>query len=164
MIIARLILAAILAFFPRFPTRQCVIDNTEAIVQHAVNAEQYGVPAGVFLIVGFAETHLGCDAGEGGGYGAPIDRFHRHTPGTPEHAARALAASYRVCHTWEGAISRFRSGQCHLLPTDPRSGYVRRALVLIPRAYRHAGVEPIDLRAPHATITVTSVTSPTHSL
>jgi hypothetical protein len=68
------------------------------------------------VAVAFSETHLGCDYGEGGGWGAPVDRHHRHTAGTHLHAAAVLARGMEVCRGDElGAVRRFRTGLC-----DPR--------------------------------------------
>jgi len=95
--------------------RACIERNQVQIASVLERGEKaYGVPPLVLLSVGFAETHLGCDAGEGGNWGAPISRFQRHRAGTPVQAAQALQASYRVCGTWLGAISRFRSGLCRI--------------------------------------------------
>lgn len=99
-------------------------------------AERLSVPSGLALSVSFHETHVGCDRNEGGGWGAPIDIRHRHTAGTPEHAIRALRRSFEVCHDWEGAVSRFRSGLCHLPRGDRRRGYVRSVLHLAGVIYR----------------------------
>lgn len=91
----------------------CLERRRLEIAEIAAEAERVtGVPAGLLLVVGMNETHLGCARGEGGGWGAPVDRNHRHTAGTPLRAAQALQASYRVCGTWEGAVGRFRSGLC----------------------------------------------------
>lgn len=46
-------------------------------------------------------------------WGAPSSSRDRHTPGTPDDAARALATGYAVCGSWRGAITRFRSGLCN---------------------------------------------------
>lgn len=105
----------------------CLERRREEIAAIAARAErETGVPAGLLLVVGMNETHLGCARNEGGGWGAPINRHHRHTAGTPLRAAQALAWSYRVCGTWEGAVGRFRSGLCrpwqraHVLSTAYR--------------------------------------------
>lgn len=111
---------ALLARFNHMPARHCIESRQQQIAQHLVNAREIGVPPSLMLSVSFHESWVGCHPGEGGNWGAPVDRSHRHTAGTPEHAARALATSYRVCGTWSGAISRFRSGLC-----DPRPQYRR---------------------------------------
>lgn len=127
-----LILTALLALLPG-PQSRCIERHRPQIVAAAVSGERdRGVPAAVLLVVGFAETHLGCDAGEGGGWGAPIDMRHRHQAGTSDHAARALARSYAVCGTWAGAIGRFRSGLCTPWQLEHRA-YVRRVLRIATR-------------------------------
>lgn len=121
------------------PQRGCLERSFEVTVQRALQAqESHGVPPGVLLFVGFAETHLGCDRNEGGNWGAPISRFRRHTAGTSQHAAIALRRSYEVCHTWEGAIGRFRSGVCN--PPRLRGYGPRRAISWIRRLYQRADV------------------------
>lgn len=133
---AELALAALLALFPHFPTRPCVVQRTHAITTALVEGERaHGVPPALLAAVAFHETHLGCDAGEGGNWGAPTDRRHRHTAGTPLDAARALARSYAVCGDWAGAVGRFRSGLCR--PFNPaHRAYVRSVLRLRARLER----------------------------
>lgn len=95
------------------PMRSCLANHQDRIAAQAQEgSDQNGVPAGILLTVGFLESHLGCHPRSGGCWGAPIDPTHRLTAGTHHHAAVALATSYRVCGTWEGAISRFRCGLC----------------------------------------------------
>ena len=148
MITVKLLLVALLSMFPRFPTRQCIIDHSESIVQQVTQAEQTRhVPPGILLMVGFQETHLGCDANEGGGWGAPISRFHRHVAGTSDDAARILVHSYEACGNWIRAITRFRSGACSLTPDDYRMPYVHRSESLINRLYARAHMPSVDLRA-----------------
>lgn len=107
------LLLALLVIFPHFPMRPCIERRVNEIESSLARAEtEYGVPAGILLSVGFHETHAGCDRNEGGGWGAPVDNQHRHTAGTSDHAARALARSYTVCGTWLGAVNRFRCGLC----------------------------------------------------
>lgn len=102
--------------------------------------ESYGVPAGVLLVVGFLETHLGTDHGEGGNWGAPIDARHRHTAGTAFNAAHVLAVGFGTCHTWLRAITYYRSGHCVF--ARRLVGYeAPYALRLIERIYDTAGVE-----------------------
>lgn len=139
MTLFELLLSAILSIYPHMSghNRACIERNFDDIVMVAVNADHdMGVPPAVLYAVGFLETHLGCDQGEGGNWGAPIDRQHRHTAGRPSQAAASLATGYRVCHTWEGAISRFRSGRCQI----PRSmaSYPRNAICLIKHMSRIA--------------------------
>lgn len=140
---AQLLLLALLHFYPHMSgnNRACIEQRQTAIVQAVETAERdYGVPPAVLLAVGLSETHLGCDPGEGGNWGAPIDARHRHTPGTANTAARILQRGMQVCpqHTWLASISRFRSGFC----TIPRSmaGYPRTVLWNITRFSQNAGI------------------------
>ena len=118
----RALLAALLSLYrPPAATRERIDRTRDAIVTAVTEAaEQHGVPPAVLLVVGFSETHLGTDVGEGGGWGAPVDRRHRHTAGNAGHAARSLAWGYRHCGTWQMAVAFFRTGPCR--PRHP-SGY-----------------------------------------
>lgn len=103
----------LLLFFPHFPMRPCVTRRQPEITRIlAVAQERYGVPPPLFLSVGFHETHLGCDANEGGGWGAPINRRNRHVAGTPLQAARVLARGWLHCGSWLGAARYFNTGMC----------------------------------------------------
>lgn len=117
MTLAQLLLSAILSIYPYMSgnNRACIQRNFDAIASVASSSYQnFGVPQSVILAVGFLETHLGCDRGGGGNWGAPISQSLRHVAGTPLQAAQSLQTGFRVCHTWEGAISRFRSGACRI--------------------------------------------------
>ena len=96
-------ITAILALFPYMSgnNRQCIIDNRAQIEHVLVEAQrQYPqMPTEVFVAVGFLETHLGCDQGEGGNWGAPISPTRRHVSGTPIQAATSLWHSYEFCIT-----------------------------------------------------------------
>ena len=121
---------AILALFPYMSgnNRQCIIEHRTQIEQVLVEAQrQYPeMPTEVLTAVGFMETHLGCDQGEGGNWGAPISATRRHVAGTPMQAAAILWHSYEVCGTWEGAARRFRTGLCR--NTMVGLPYSRRAI------------------------------------
>jgi len=121
---------AILLMFPHMSgnNRQCIIDHRPQIEQVLTEAQrQYPeMPTEVFAAVGFMETHLGCDQGEGGNWGAPISATRRHVAGTPMQAATILWHSYEVCGTWEGATRRFRTGLCR--DTAVGLPYSRRAI------------------------------------
>lgn len=108
------VLAAILAIFLHMSgnNRACIEGNRGRIVQQLTETTAAGVPTEIMAAVAFVETHLGCDRGEGGNWGAPIDRLHRHTAGTHMDAAQSLLTGRRECGTWDGAIMRFRSGLC----------------------------------------------------
>jgi hypothetical protein len=108
------VLAAILTIFPHMSgnNRACVEARRDRIVQQLTETTAAGVPAPLMASVAFMETHLGCDRNEGGNWGAPIDRLHRHTAGTHLDAARALLTGVHRCGTWDGAVMRFRSGMC----------------------------------------------------
>jgi hypothetical protein len=150
-VIGTALVTAVLALFPVMSgnNRQCIEDRHDAIarqVDETVRAFPSVRPE-VMVAVAFSETHLGCDRGEGGGWGAPIDRHHRHTAGTHLHAAAVLARSMVVCRGDElSAVRRFRTGLC-----DPRrqstsaivgrvgERYGRRVLALAERLSRAAG-------------------------
>lgn len=127
---------AFITLFPHSPARQCIYERREHIVEvlDASRAAYPDMPIEVIATVGFLETHLGCARNEGGGWGAPIDIHHRHTAGTPMHAARALWRSYEVCnHDWEAAARRFRTGLCGNTPIGTRYG---RLMVRVSRNLR----------------------------
>ena len=145
------LVSAVLALFPVMSgrNRQCIEAGRARIAQQIdETARAYPrVRASVLVAVAFSETHLGCDRGEGGGWGAPVDRHHRHTAGTHLHAAAVLARSMQVCGGDElSAVRRFRTGLC-----DPRrqstsatvgrvgERYGRRVLALAERLQRAAG-------------------------
>jgi hypothetical protein len=112
-----LIISIILDLFPYMSgnNRACIEQNRahiEAQLDEAF-ARYPDVPREVLAAVAFAETHLGCDKGEGGNWGAPISRNRRHTAGTHLHAAGALHRSLAVCGNIDGAIMRFRVGLCN---------------------------------------------------
>ena len=139
------LVAAVLSLYPVMSgaNRACIEDRHERIaaqVEETARAHPR-VRASVLVAVAFSETHLGCDYGEGGGWGAPVDRAHRHTAGTHLHAAAVLARGMEVCAGDElGAVRRFRTGLC-----DPRrqsssalvgrvgEAYGRRVLALAAR-------------------------------
>lgn len=117
-----LILSLILEFYPHMSgnNRRCIEAHQDRILQQvheATNAPLIEgappIPPEVLMVVGFVETHLGCDEGEGGNWGAPIDADHRHAAGTHMHAAYSLARGYVRCGSWDGAIMRFRTGLCN---------------------------------------------------
>ncbi len=141
-----LLLAALLALFrPPADIRARLALHHDHIVQVATAAAaHHDVPVGVLLVVGLSESHLGEDHGEGGNWGAPISPTRRHTAGTPDHAARALASGFRHCHTWLGAVAWFRSGACRPQHTIGYSAPF--AIRTVERVYRRAGLElPLDL-------------------
>ncbi len=107
------LLFALLALRPHSPQLPCITARHDTIVSQATaSAERYGVPVSVLLVTSFNETHLTCDRGEGNGWGAPASRTRRHTAGTSDNHASALALGYRRCHSWLGAISSYRCGNC----------------------------------------------------
>lgn len=120
------ILAMLLVLRPHSPAQSCIDRRHDEIVEMATRSSTaYQVPVALLLVVGFNETHLGCDAGEGGGWGAPIDAEHRQTAGTSDSAASALALGHRECRTWLGAVSHFRCGRCSTCPAA-QPGYTAR--------------------------------------
>lgn len=106
------LILTLLSLWPHgMPARRCVRDRADEIAAHLdAGLAEHGVPPEILASVGWHETWLGC-AGERD-WGAPVDRRHRHTAGTPGHAARALARSLAVCGSWPAAVARFRSGLC----------------------------------------------------
>ena len=139
----RLLILAILTIYPvMLPgRRECIQERTEPIAQ-AVEAAQRenNVPPSVLIAAAFSETHLGCDPLSGGNWGAPISASRRHTAGGPVEAARSLQEGFLACGSWQGAISRFRSGSCRLPTTDPRSSYVGRVLRDVIRLCSQTGI------------------------
>ena len=145
------LVAAILSLFPVMSgrNRACIEDRHDVIARQVdETARAYPrVRPEVMVAVAFSETHLGCDAGEGGGWGAPVDRAHRHTAGTHLHAAAVLARGMEVCRGDElSAVRRFRTGLCDPIQTSSspivgRVGerYGRRVLALAERLQRAAG-------------------------
>jgi hypothetical protein len=150
-VIGTALVTAVLALFPVMSgrNRECIEARRDAIarqVDETVRAFPSVRPE-VLVAVAFSETHLGCDAHEGGGWGAPVDRHHRHTAGTHLHAAAVLARSMVVCGGDElSAVRRFRTGLCNPIresssPIVGRVGerYGRRVLALAERLQRAAG-------------------------
>jgi hypothetical protein len=139
MISAAEIVTAILAVYPYMSgnNRQCIIEHRSQIEQVLIDSQaRYPeMPMEMIAAVGFMETHLGCDHGEGGNWGAPISPNQRHTAGTPLQAAESLWHGYQVCGTWEGAARRFRTGLCR--PTPSGSSYSRIALRVVNRLRVH---------------------------
>jgi len=125
------IITAILALFPHMSghNRACIIQRQEQIVQQLYEASQPVSPGApvppveLTAAVAFAETHLGCDHNEGGGWGAPVSRVRRHVAGTHVHAVRVLSRGYDVCGDWDHSVMRFRTGLCR--PQTSPSLHVR---------------------------------------
>lgn len=143
--LASILLATYLAFFHHVSppsVRACIDRNADAIAARLTLGERIeGVPAGVMLVVAFRESHIGCDAGEGGNWGAPASRTRRHDPGTPMQAVAALGWSYDVCGDWLGAVARFHSGLCR--PWQPRHrAYVAAVRAHVLRLYAAVGSPP----------------------
>lgn len=141
---AAVLLMTFLGFFRNYSNPavgRCIESHLTQIANNAAEGERlHGVPAGVMLVVGFMETHLGCDRNEGGNWGAPIDPQHRHTAGTPLQAAHALAVSYQRCggQDWARAVGRFRSGLCAPSRVEHRI-YVHQVGRLVRRLYTTVG-------------------------
>jgi hypothetical protein len=150
-VIGTALVTAVLALFPVMSgrNRECIEAGRLRIAQQIDETARAfpSVRPEVLVAVAFSETHLGCDRGEGGGWGAPVDRHHRHTAGTHLHAAAVLARSMVVCGGDElSAVRRFRTGLCRPLresssPLVGRVGerYGRRVLALAERLQRAAG-------------------------
>lgn len=108
-------ITALLLAFPSLAHRPCVIARREQIAAAAeAAARRHEVPVGLLLAVAVLESHLGCNPRSGGCWGAPISRDRRHTAGTADHAASALALGLRRCGSDEGAIAHFRWGRCRV--------------------------------------------------
>ena len=139
MISAAEVVTAILSLYPHMShnNRQCIIERRSQIEQVLVVSQRHypEMPMEMIATIGFMETHLGCDYGEGGNWGAPLSPTQRHMAGTPFQAATALWHGYEHCHTWEGAARRFRTGLCH--PTTTGSSYSRRAMRIVNRLRVH---------------------------
>lgn len=143
-----LLLAALLALYHPPADVLARIEAHRAAIEAdaAAAAAHYGVPAGILLAVGFAESHLGQARASGGSWGSPTDRAHRLRAGRAEHTARDIAASFRVCGNWPAAVRRFRSGLCF---REPPRGYTSRTVLRIAaRIYDHAHVPLPDGLAP----------------
>lgn len=111
------LLMAVLTMFPVMNggNRQCIearIDRIEQQVAEAIRTYPRVRPA-YFISIAFVETHLGCDRGAGGNWGAPISATRRHVAGTHMHAARLASRSLEVCHDELSAARRFRTGLCN---------------------------------------------------
>jgi hypothetical protein len=149
--LAARLLAALLSFYSgnhrsegvrRIAAHQA---ETVAHLEEAVAAHPT-VPAALLISVGFYETHLGYDDGEGGCWGSPIDRFHRHVSGGPVAASRDLARSFEVCHDWLHATHRYRVGLCN---GTEHGGYsAEQALQLAERLLQAIG-EPLPVSWRH---------------
>lgn len=131
---ADLIVAAILAIFPHMSgnNRRCIENNRRQIAANLAETHRAfpALPMEVMASVAFLETHLGCDAGEGGNWGAPVSARRRHVAGTPMQAARIMAQGIQQCRSMEGAIRRFRTGFC-----NPRRQTRRQDIHLIADRY-----------------------------
>ena len=145
------LVTAVLALFPAMSgnNRACIEAGRLRIAQQIDETARAfpSVRPEVMVAVAFSETHLGCDAGEGGGWGAPVDRHHRHTAGTHLHAAAVLARSMQVCGGDElSAVRRFRTGLCNPQRQSSSAAvgrvgeaYGRRVMALAERLQRAAG-------------------------
>jgi len=133
MVTAADIVTAILAVYPYMSgnNRQCIIEHRPQIEQVLTEAQQRypNMPIEFLAAIGFIETHLGCDQGEGGNWGAPISPTQRHIAGTPMQAATSLWHSFEVCRTMDGAARRFRTGVCANTPTGTRYANIAMSLV-----------------------------------
>lgn len=119
------------------------LDARQGAIENAMRlSEASGVPAGVALMIGFMESHNGCDP-RGDSWGAPNDPDHWRIEDHAQRAISALASNHRACLAmrpgrrpvpeWLCAISRFRCGR----RVCPRStGYSpQAATALILRLY-----------------------------
>lgn len=114
--IAAGLLASLLSLYHHGVRIERIRNHQSWVVSHLVEAidAHPEVPPALLMSVGFLETGLGFDSGEGGCWGSPIDRRHRHTTGGPIAAARDLAHSYVICGgDWMPALHRYRVGLCN---------------------------------------------------
>lgn len=114
------LLLAVLTAFPVMngTNRSCIETNLAQIEQQVAEAIRTypRVRPAYFIAIAFIETHLGCDRGAGGNWGAPISATRRHVAGTHMHAARLASRSLEVCRGDElSAARRFRTGLCNPL-------------------------------------------------
>lgn len=146
MITAADIITAILAIFPYMSgdNRQCIINNRTQIEHVLIESQQRfpNMPIEILATIGFMETHLGCDRGENGNWGAPISPTQRHVAGTPMHAAVALWHGYQTCGTWQGATRRFRTGLC--VPNPISTRYERTAMQVVNRIRSYVSIHSQD--------------------
>lgn len=149
MTISESLLAALLVLHSHIPEPMgsCIRGRQTEIARQAQEAsDRTGVPPAIILVVGFMESHFGCHPRSGGCWGAPVDPQHRQTAGTHMHAAVALQHSFAVCHSWQGAISRFRCGLCRC-PSNP--DYVANATRWVTDAHAHLSLPlPDQFHAP----------------
>jgi hypothetical protein len=135
-----LLLAALLSIYrPPGRVRARIDAHREQIATDATNASAAtGVPVGLLLVTGQFESHLGQESDSGGSWGSPVSRFRRHVAGGAWHTARDLAASLRVCGTYERALYRYRSGRC--APHRIRGYQVATVMWTVRRIYERAGL------------------------
>lgn len=108
-----LLIATLLHLLPHSAGMARIRARQERIAEIATEAaERNGVPVDLLLVVGLHETHMGTDPNEGGGWGAPRDRTHRHLAGTASDAAHVLHTGLVRCGSERGAVSWFRDGLC----------------------------------------------------
>lgn len=129
---AAIILAALVAIYPRSPARPCLDARRPAILAAITAATRAypDVPPALLVAVGWHESHLGCAPRSGGCWGSPRDSRHRSTAGSPTDAARDLSRSLRVCGSVAGAVARFRGGLCR---AGVHTAYVARVVALAAR-------------------------------
>jgi hypothetical protein len=140
-------LAMLLALYrPPQNIARCLERRHDRIIAQAdAAAEAHQVPVTILLVTAFLETHIGCDRGEGDGWGAPAHASTPHVAGTADNAASSLALGFRTCHTWLSAVRNYRRGLCD---REPLIGYTAAyALHVVELVSIRAGVAlPTDFR------------------
>lgn len=137
----KIYILTILSLFRNINYQTCIHNRIDEIATHARNSERLtGVPAPILLVIGFNETHWSCNPRSYGGWGSPISPQNRRTAGTPNQAAIALRNSYNICHSWRGAISRFRCGLCNCPPRY--NSYINNSVRMIKETYDRIGITP----------------------
>jgi len=142
------LLAALLSFYHHGIRIERIRTHQEVAIQRIVDAVEAHpeVPAALSMSVGFLETALGFDHGEGGCLGSPIDRRHRHVSGGSSAQTRDLLHSYQTCGDWMHALHRYRVGDCN---GRERIGYTAEQALQLAERLSSAINEPLPVNWRH---------------